>query len=235
MQFKLEGQMIARNPEWELDHRRLLHRIDHAAGTIEIDGKTLPAARHATSPPSTRPTRTSCRPRSRPAWTGSGSRSCAARSSGSTCSSCVEQRLDVPGARRPPDLPRLRARWTTTGEFLPLHGRRPAASRARPCSTPSTRCWPARCDRPRRRQRPATCCWYLWCGPRSPLFGKDRIATLENDFVADKATARRDQEPVLPADPRGAVLRRSPARVRRRPERGLIVNGHVPVKIEKGE
>ena len=29
MQFKLEGQMIARNPEWEMDHRRLLHRIDH--------------------------------------------------------------------------------------------------------------------------------------------------------------------------------------------------------------
>ena len=23
--------------------------------------------------------------------------------------------------------------------------------------------------------------WYLWSGPRSPLFGKDRIATLERD------------------------------------------------------
>src|SRR5207302_3927266 len=29
MQFKLEGQMIARNPGWEMGHRRLLHRIDH--------------------------------------------------------------------------------------------------------------------------------------------------------------------------------------------------------------
>ena len=38
MQFKLEGQMIARHPEWEMDHRRLLHRIDHSAGTIEIEG-----------------------------------------------------------------------------------------------------------------------------------------------------------------------------------------------------
>ena len=42
MQFKLEGQMIARNPGWQLDHRRLLHRIDPAAGTIEIDGKVHP-------------------------------------------------------------------------------------------------------------------------------------------------------------------------------------------------
>src|SRR5262249_9537100 len=28
--------------------------------------------------------------------------------------------------------------------------------------------------------------WYLWCGPRSPLFGKDKIATFEIDFVEDK-------------------------------------------------
>ena len=42
MQFKLEGQMIARNPEWGMDHRRLLHRIDHATGTIEIDGVRYP-------------------------------------------------------------------------------------------------------------------------------------------------------------------------------------------------
>jgi fructose-1,6-bisphosphatase-3 len=42
MQFKLEGQMIARHPEWEMDHRRLLHRIDLKAGTVEIDGVRYP-------------------------------------------------------------------------------------------------------------------------------------------------------------------------------------------------
>src|SRR5262249_32921221 len=41
-QFKLEGQTIQRNPEFEMDHRRLLHQINHAAGTIEIDGVTHP-------------------------------------------------------------------------------------------------------------------------------------------------------------------------------------------------
>jgi fructose-1,6-bisphosphatase-3 len=40
MQFKLEGQMIARNPQWDLEHRRLLHGIDHQQGTVEIDGQT---------------------------------------------------------------------------------------------------------------------------------------------------------------------------------------------------
>ena len=38
MQFKLEGQLIARHPEWHMDHRRLLHRINPKAKTIEVDG-----------------------------------------------------------------------------------------------------------------------------------------------------------------------------------------------------
>src|SRR4051812_45842321 len=42
MQFKLEGQMIARNPQWEMEHRRLLHRIDYAAGTVEVEGVRYP-------------------------------------------------------------------------------------------------------------------------------------------------------------------------------------------------
>jgi len=42
MQFKLEGQLIERNPEFEISHRRLLHRINHQSGTIEIDGIDYP-------------------------------------------------------------------------------------------------------------------------------------------------------------------------------------------------
>ncbi len=42
VQFKLEGQLFRKHPEWQLEHRALLHRIDPKAGTIEIDGKTYP-------------------------------------------------------------------------------------------------------------------------------------------------------------------------------------------------
>lgn len=38
MMFKLEGQVIGRHPEYEMDDRRLLHRIDWEHGTIELDG-----------------------------------------------------------------------------------------------------------------------------------------------------------------------------------------------------
>ena len=40
IQFKLEGQTVLRHPEWHMDHRALLDKIDLEKGTITIDGKT---------------------------------------------------------------------------------------------------------------------------------------------------------------------------------------------------
>jgi fructose-1,6-bisphosphatase-3 len=39
IQFKLEGQLIASRPEFGMDDRRLLHRIDYEKGTINLYGK----------------------------------------------------------------------------------------------------------------------------------------------------------------------------------------------------
>jgi len=36
--FKLEGQLIKRHPDWEMDDRLLLHRVDREQGTVEIGG-----------------------------------------------------------------------------------------------------------------------------------------------------------------------------------------------------
>ena len=36
--FKLEGQIISRHPEYNMDDRRLLHKINYENGTIEIEG-----------------------------------------------------------------------------------------------------------------------------------------------------------------------------------------------------
>ncbi|MDU7336519.1 MAG: fructose-1,6-bisphosphatase [Clostridium sp.] len=38
--FKLEGQLILRHPEFQMEHRMLLHKINYEAGTVEIEGKT---------------------------------------------------------------------------------------------------------------------------------------------------------------------------------------------------
>ena len=42
IQFKIEGQMIKRHPEYKMEGRALLEKIDYEKGTIEIDGKDYP-------------------------------------------------------------------------------------------------------------------------------------------------------------------------------------------------
>jgi fructose-1,6-bisphosphatase-3 len=78
-------------------------------------------------------------------------------------------------------------------------------------------------------------CWYLWCGPLSPLFGKDKIATFENDFVEEAATHAETKNPYFSLIHEVPFCDRVLAEFGVDPKRGLIVNGHVPVKIEKGE
>jgi fructose-1,6-bisphosphatase-3 len=42
IQFKLEGQTVLRHPEWHMDHRALLDKIDFNANTITLDDITYP-------------------------------------------------------------------------------------------------------------------------------------------------------------------------------------------------
>jgi fructose-1,6-bisphosphatase III len=77
--------------------------------------------------------------------------------------------------------------------------------------------------------------WYLWSGPRSPLFGKDRITTLERDFVADKHAHEEKKDAYFSLIHEAAFCDKVLKEFGVDPKRGLIVNGHVPVKIEKGE
>ena len=77
--------------------------------------------------------------------------------------------------------------------------------------------------------------WYLWCGKNSPLFDKSKMATFERLFLDDAETHKeekgayytlRDQEPVcdMILDEFQVVG-----------EHRHIVNGHVPVRSNKGE
>lgn len=76
--------------------------------------------------------------------------------------------------------------------------------------------------------------WYLWAGKDAPLFGKEKMATFESYFIDDKSAAAeaknwyyeyRDNEAscikILHEFDLG--------------EDAKIINGHVPVKVKKGE
>jgi fructose-1,6-bisphosphatase-3 len=87
----------------------------------------------------------------------------------------------------------------------------------------------------RREQKDLDFLWYLWGGPRSPLFGKDRIATLERDFIEDKHPHEERKDPYFSLIHERQFCEKVLREFGADPGRGLIVNGHVPVKIEKGE
>jgi fructose-1,6-bisphosphatase-3 len=76
--------------------------------------------------------------------------------------------------------------------------------------------------------------WYLWSGPRSPLFGKDRITTFERDFIEEPATHREIKNPYFSLIHEGWFCDKILAEFGMDPASGLIVNGHVPVKLEQG-
>lgn len=76
--------------------------------------------------------------------------------------------------------------------------------------------------------------WYLWCGEVSSLFGKDRMTTFERYYIADKETHVEIKNAYYQLREREDIC------LRLLNEFGLdetahIVNGHTPVKEKVGE
>lgn len=230
MQFKLEGLLIKRNPHWNLDHRRLLHRIDHSSGTIEIDGHrydlrdTCFPTIDPDDPYTLSPEEQKCLARFRHSFTSSNK---------------LRQHTKFMVGHG--------SMYLNRGECLIFHGCVPSDSDGQFLSLPidgkplAGRELFQGIETVVRRavehgnQADLDFMWYLWSGPRSPLFGKDRIATFERDFIADKTSHREVKDPYFALIHDVEFCEKVLREFGMDPDDGLIVNGHVPVKVEKGE
>jgi fructose-1,6-bisphosphatase-3 len=77
--------------------------------------------------------------------------------------------------------------------------------------------------------------WWLWAGRNSPIFGRERMTTFERRFIADESTWTEPKNPYYAyyQDPQiCAYLLRE---FNLEGEHCHIINGHVPVKVKKGE
>ncbi len=90
-------------------------------------------------------------------------------------------------------------------------------------------------DNPTVKQYGMDAMWFLWCAPQSPLFGKEKMATFERYFLADKATHAEKRNPYYTLRDTEQNARKILAEFGLDPETGCIINGHVPVKVTKGE
>ncbi len=77
--------------------------------------------------------------------------------------------------------------------------------------------------------------WYIWTGPNSPVFGKDKMTTFERYFIEDKETHKEKKNAYYRLYDNEDVIDRILDEFGLNHEKSHIVNGHVPVERKKGE
>lgn len=77
--------------------------------------------------------------------------------------------------------------------------------------------------------------WYIWAGPKSPVFGKDKMATFERYLIEDKATHKETKNPYYTHRDSEEMLNSILSEFGLPTENSHIINGHVPVELKKGE
>ena len=235
MMLKLETQVIARNPDFDLQGRDFLNHIDFAAGTVDYHGTVYPLL------DCDFPTVDPAAPTTLTAEEGH-------VIAGLVRSFAESERLQ----RHVQFLYAHGAFYKICNGNLLYHGAVPmtedgafAAIRFEGVARSGKQLFDY-CDR-RARQgysappgSPARLAgqdflWYLWCGAKSPLFGRSAMTTFERLYIADPAAHREIKDPyykhIAALDTAERILR----------EFGLagagchIVNGHVPVRAIEGE
>lgn len=77
--------------------------------------------------------------------------------------------------------------------------------------------------------------WYLWCGPYSPLFGKEKMTTFERYFLQDSSLNNEGKNPYYKYVETEETCDRILREFGLDPRESHIINGHVPVRVKKGE
>ena len=77
--------------------------------------------------------------------------------------------------------------------------------------------------------------WWLWAGRNSPIFGRDRMTTFERRFIEDESTWTEPKNPYYAFYQDPNVCERLLKEFGLEGNHCHIINGHVPVKVKKGE
>ncbi|MTK07612.1 MAG: fructose-1,6-bisphosphatase [Hungatella sp.] len=77
--------------------------------------------------------------------------------------------------------------------------------------------------------------WYLWCGAKSPVYGKSKMTTFEHYFIEDHQTHMEPMNPYYRLSIKEEYCEKILSEFGLPGESAHIINGHVPVKIKEGE
>ena len=232
--FKLEGQIILRNPSFNMEDRLLLDKIDYERGTIRLKGKEYPL-RDCAFPTVDRndPYRLS-EEESRlmnqlsSAFLHSEKLQRHARflySHGGLYKICNQNLLFHGCIPMEPD-----GSFTRFDCGKQLYGREYMDY----VDAMARQGYYARHGTPQ-RQVGKDFLWFLWCGRGSPLFGRDKITTFERLLIADKSTWEEAKNPYYLYSAREDFCQKILQEFGLSGRHSHIINGHVPVRSKDGE
>lgn len=235
IQFKVEGLTIQSHPEYNLDHRRLLHKIDFDKGVIEIDGNTyelrnnnfvtvdpdspyeLTEAEHALMHTLEASFLTSTRLQNHIKF----------MLNKGDLYKCVNGNLLYHGC-----IP-----MTEDGEFKKCEINGKKASGKDYFDLIDSEVRKAFFEYKTNKERAINCdlMWYLWLSEDSPLFGKDKMTTFERCFIADKAAHKENNIPYYRLIKDEKYCDKILKEFGLNPDTSHIITGHMPVKIKDGD
>lgn len=235
IQFKLEGQIIKKHPEFEMDDRLLLDKINYEKKTVCIGGcdYEMSDVEFPTVDPSD-PYNLSPEEEQVMARLAHGFLKCEKlqkhvrflyangglykiHNSNLLYHGCVP--MDEEGRFKAADIDGKKYKGKELYDILDNCARKGYYAK----------------NDPMEMRRAQDLIWYTWAGPNSPVFGKDKMATFERYFLTDKDTHKEKKNSYYSLLDNEAVINKILEEFGLDAEKSHIINGHVPVELKKGE
>ena len=235
LQFKLEGEIIRRRPEFGMDDRLLLNHLDLRQGTVEVEGKAYPLA--DTHFPTVDP--------ADPYRLTEGEQELIEKIAHSfECSEKLKKHMRC--------FFRHGSMYQVCNSNLLFHASIPMnvdGSFKQVRILDQEYAGKALLDKvdqlvreayfktgePEELSFASDYLWYLWCGPDSPLFDKSKMATFERAFIADAETHKEEKGAYYALRTEEEICDKILDEFDVEGEHRHIINGHVPVRSVKGE
>ncbi|MBR4754584.1 MAG: fructose-1,6-bisphosphatase [Lachnospiraceae bacterium] len=234
IQFKLEGQLIKRRPEFNMEARNLLHKIDFKKGTVTVEGKkykmldmNFPTI-NPKDPYKLTPEEEKVVNRLQSAFLESEKLQRHIRfmfSKGSLYKICNSNLLfhgciplDKDGKFKKVNIYGKEYSGKKLLDVLEKYARMGYYS-----------------IKPKEKRDGLDIMYYLWTNANSPLFGKDKMTTFERYFIADKETHKEPKNPYYSWIEKKETAQMIFDEFSLNYETSHIVNGHIPIESKKGE
>lgn len=234
LQLKIEGQIIQRRPEFHLEERAMLHRINYEKGTITLEGKEYPLSDtnfptiDPEDPYRLTPEEEEIMNRLEHAFANCEKLQQHMRflltkgglykvyNDNLLYHGCVP--LNEDGSLKDVEIYGKTYRGRELYDVLDSYVRKGFFALDE-----------------NERQAGKDIMWFIWLHPDSPLFGKNKMATFERCFLADSETHVEKKNPYYFLIENEKVIDGILREFGLDPEKAHIVNGHVPVKRKDGE